>query len=117
MPNVHIQFYKLDSVIPDEMRKGKIKPGYEHFNAHIIFDINMDGNFTRKARLVANGHTKALPSSITYSSVVYRESVGIAFIFASLNNLDIFAFDIGNSQLSAKFRETIWTEAGTDCGT
>ena len=77
------------------MRKEKIKPGYKNVNMHILFDIKMDGNFTRKERLVAGGHTKAPPSSITYSSVVFRESVMIAFLLASLNDLDIFACDIG----------------------
>ena len=57
MTNVHIVFEKLDGVTPDEMRKEKIKPGYEHVNVHMMFDIKMDEKFTRKARLVANGHT------------------------------------------------------------
>ena len=43
MTNVRIAFEKLDSVTPDEMRKGKIKPGYEHINGHMIFYINMYG--------------------------------------------------------------------------
>ena len=41
--NVCIAFEKLDGLTPNEMRKGKIKPGYEHINVHMIFDINMDG--------------------------------------------------------------------------
>ena len=52
---------------------------------HMIFDIKMDEKFTRKAILVVGGHTTAPPSSITYSSVVSRESVGISIILASLN--------------------------------
>ena len=48
-----ITFERLDGVIPDETRKGKIKPGYEHANVQIIFDIKMDGNFTRNSGLVA----------------------------------------------------------------
>ena len=58
-------------------------PGYENVNFHIIFDINMDVKFTRKEILVADGHTTAPPSSITYSRVVSRESVRIAFLLAS----------------------------------
>ena len=77
MTNFRILFEKLHGFTPDEMRKGKIKPGYEHVNMHMVFDINMYGKFTRKARLVANGHTTELPSSITFSSVVSRESVRI----------------------------------------
>ena len=66
MRNVHIEFEKLDSVAPDETRKGKIKPGYEHVNVHMIFNIKMDGKFTRKEVLVADSHKTALLSSITY---------------------------------------------------
>ena len=65
MTNVCITFVKLDGIASDDMSKGKIKTGYEHFNVHMIFDINMYGKFTRKARLVANGHTTEPPSSIT----------------------------------------------------
>ena len=93
-----------------------IKPGYEHANMHMIFDINMDGNLTRKSRFLADGHTTAPPSSITYSSVVSRESVRILFLLASLNDLDIFAYDIGNEYLDAKFREKLWKESGTEFG-
>ena len=72
MTNVRIVFDNIDGVTPDDMRKGKIKPGYENVNMHMIFYVNMDGKFTRKAILVADGHTTAPPSSITYSSVVSR---------------------------------------------
>ena len=46
-----------------------------------------------------------------------RESVRIAFLLASLNDLDIFACDIGNAYLIDKLREKIWTEAETEFGT
>ena len=39
MTNVHIEFDKIDVVTPDETRKGKIRPEYEHVNVHIIIDI------------------------------------------------------------------------------
>ena len=64
--NVRILFEKLDGVTLDETRKGKIKPGYEHVSLHMIFDIKMDGKFTIKSILVADGHTTSPPSSITY---------------------------------------------------
>ena len=95
------------------MSKGKIKPGYEHVNLHMIFDINMDGKFTRKEVLVSDEHKTSPPSSIIYSSVVSREIVRIAFLLASLNDLDIFVYDIGNACLNSKFREKLWTEAVT----
>ena len=109
MKNRCIAFDRIDGVTPDDMRKGKINTGYEHINVQIIFDIKMDGNFTRKVGLVVDGHTTAPPSSITYSSVVSREIVRIAFLLTSLDDLDIFACDIGNAYLNTKFREKLWT--------
>jgi Reverse transcriptase (RNA-dependent DNA polymerase). len=61
----------------------------------MIFDIKMDGKFTRKARLVAGGHTTDPPASATYSSVVSRDSVRIAFMMAALNDLEVCAADVG----------------------
>ena len=61
MENVHIVFKKIDNVTPNEMRKGKIRPVYELVNVHMIFDIKMDGKFTKKSILVADGHTTMPP--------------------------------------------------------
>jgi len=41
----------------------------------MIFDIKMDGDFMRKARLVAGGHMTKTPASSTYLSVASRESI------------------------------------------
>ena len=70
MANLCIEFEKLDDVTRSEMKKIKSRPGYEHINVHMIFDINMNGKFTRKSILVSDGHTTAPPSSIKYSNVV-----------------------------------------------
>ena len=74
----------------------------------------MDSKFTRMARLVAGGHKINLPSSITYSSVVARDSIRLAFLIAALNDLDILVCDIGNTYLNAKCREKLWTKAGPE---
>ena len=82
----------------------------------MIFDINMDGWFTRKARYVAVRHTTDPPSSITYSSVVSRDSVRIAFDLASINNVEIRPSKICNEYLNTKCWENIWTVVGTQFG-
>ena len=56
------------------------------------------------------------PASITYSSVVARDSVRIALTVDTLNDLDILACDIQNAYLTADFREKIWTIAGKEFG-
>ena len=60
----------------------------------------MDSKFIRKDRLVAGGHKMARPLSITYYSVVTRESVRLEFIFSFLNDLDICSSDIVNVNLN-----------------
>ena len=116
MRNVRVAFEQLDNVSQDQMRTGKIKPGYSYCSTHMIFDIKMDGAFTRKARLVADGHKTKSPASITYSSVVSRDSVKIALTIASLNSLHVSACDIGNAYLNATCREKLWTVAGPEFG-
>ena len=90
--------------------------GYQKIRCHIVWDVKLGENFRRKARLVAGGHTTDTPSSITYSSVVSRESVRIALTIAALNGLDILACDIQNAYLNADCREKIYTIAGDEFG-
>jgi len=119
MKNVRVAFQKLDGGGPQAAclatTSGSLI-GYQEIRCHMVFDIKMDGDLTRKARFVAGGHTTTDPDTTTYSSVVSRESVRIAFLIAALNDLDIFAADIGNAYLNAPCRERIWTTAGKEFG-
>ena len=63
---------------------------------------------------MGGGHTTNAPASITYSSVVSRDSVLIKLTISAMNGLDIFACDIKNVYLTAKWREIIWTTAGPE---
>ncbi len=53
---------------------------------------------------------------LTYSSVVSWDSVKIAFLIATLNDINVMACDIGNAYLNAPCRERIWFVAGAECG-
>ena len=90
--------------------------GYQKIRCHIIWDVKLGENFRRKARLVAGGHVTELPSSITYSSVVSRDSVRIALTVAALNGLKVLACDIQNAYLSAPCREKVYCIAGAEFG-
>ena len=72
------------------MRDGKVLPEYQETGFHMVFDINMDGKFIRKARFFNGGHTTDPPASITYSNIFSGDSVQIAFMLAELNDLDEF---------------------------
>ena len=90
--------------------------GYERIVCHMIFDVKMDGAFTRKARYVANGNMIDAPPSMTYASVVSRDSVRIALTLAALNNLDVQCADVQNAYLNAKPKEKVYTIAGDEFG-
>ena len=95
MKNVRPAFERWDDGTVEDARQGKKLIGFQEIKCHMVFDIKMD--FTRKARYVAGGHMTEPPAETTYSSVVSRESVRIAFLIAALNGLDICAADIGNA--------------------
>jgi hypothetical protein len=92
----------------------QVPEGSQWIPFHMIFDVKVD--FTRKARFVAGGHWIDTPSQLTYSSVVTRDSVRIAFLITALNELDVLAADIGNAYLQAPVREKVLTTAGPEFG-
>ena len=121
MSKVSIAFQPSDVGTPQEVRQSKrttkhLLVGWQEVKYHWIFDVKLDGSFTRKSRLVANGSSTDPPKSNTYSTVVSRESVRIAFLLAALNDLDILAADVTNAYLNAPCREKIWCEAGPEFG-
>ena len=67
----------------------------------------MGENFRRKARFFADGNKTRTPEAVTYSSLVFRDSVWIALTILVLNDLDVFACDIQNTYLTANFRERV----------
>ena len=87
---------------------------FEDIKCHMIFDVKIGENFHRKARLVAGGHTTDAPATLTYSSVVSRDSVWIALTIVVLNGLEVMDCDIQNAYLTANCREKIWTRAGPE---
>ena len=101
MSKAKVAYVPIKGVTPEEVRANKVDQlrGFQEIKCHIVFDVKMD--FTRKARFVAGGHTTVPPNSLTYSSVVSRESVKIAFLIAALNGLDLMSCDIGNAYLNA----------------
>ena len=105
--NVKIAFKR----VPDGE---KVPPGYTEIHCFMNFEVKFD--LRRKARYVASGNmTDPLPS-MSYSSVVSRESVRIAFLIAALNDLKILAGDIQNAYLNAETKERVWFEAGPEFG-
>ena len=109
MRDVRVAF----KILPD----GQPAPvGYQRIPCHMIFDIKME-DFRRKARLVAGGHITKAPATITYASVVSRETVRIALLMAALNDLNVKVGDVLNAYITAPITEKVWTVLGPEFGT
>jgi len=103
---------KAFEILPD----GKTAPiGYQKIPCHMIFDLKME-DFKRKARLVAGGHRTDAPATITYASVVSRETVRLALMLAALNDLQVKAGDVLNAYITAPCKEKVWTTLGAEFG-
>jgi len=46
MKNVRVAFEKLEDVSEEQMKTGKIRPGYSYCSKHMVFDIKMDGTIS-----------------------------------------------------------------------
>ena len=88
-------------------------PTYQEIRCHMIFDIKME-YFQQNDRYVAGGHATVAPPTLTYASVVLRQSVHIALMLAALNYLEVKISDIQNAYLTAPCLEKIWTTLGSE---
>ena len=88
--------------------------GYCEIGGHLIFNVKLGENFRRKARYVAEGYKAKTPSSVTYSSVVKRDSIRILLLIAALNELDVKGANVKNALLTAPYKERSWLRAGTE---
>ena len=61
------------------------------------------------------GHLTDVPTNMTYSSVVSRDTVRIGFPMSALYNLDVLAGDIHNALLEASTKEKIFFYAQDEC--
>jgi mitochondrial fission protein ELM1 len=74
-------------------------------------------DFIRMARFFAGGHVTNPPSTQTYASVVSRESVRIAVLIASLNDMNVMSADVQGAYLKAPCYKKVYTVCGQEFGT
>ena len=89
--------------------------GSQFMQCHMIFDIKME-DFRQKARLIAGGHMTDAPKTLTYASIVSRETVRIALTIAAPNDLEVETAVVQNSFLTAPCSESIHTTLGPEFG-
>eukprot|EP00957_Ditylum_brightwellii_P012729 962388-Ditylum_brightwellii.AAC.1 len=88
--------------------------GWNMVTGHIIFNVKVDS--TMKARWVLDGHKTPYPVGSMYAGAVSRESVRIAFAYAALNNIDVWAADIQNAYLQALSSQKHYIVYGAEFG-
>jgi hypothetical protein len=109
MRDVMIAFEEIEGN-PDELI------GYEEITGHLVFDIKLGENFRRKSRFCADGHKTKPSASVTYSTVVARDSVRLILLIAALNGLNVLGSDVQNAFLTAPNKEKCWIRAGPEFG-
>ncbi len=111
-----IEIDSLDeySVFGDRGKNGDPPEGYRKITAHLVYDIKHDGR--HKSRMVAGGHLTPVPVESVYSSVVSLRGVRICAFLAELNDLDLWAADVGNAYLEALTKEKVYIIAGPEFG-
>ena len=98
-----------------DMGKGYVPPqGYKRITAHLVYAVKHDGR--HKSRLVAGGHLTDTPIDSVYSSVVSLRGVRMIVFIAELNNLKVWATDIGNAYLESWTKEKVYIIAGPEFG-
>jgi hypothetical protein len=92
----------------------KVEPpaGYKKIRVHLIFDVKHDGR--HKASLVADGHLTDIPLESVYSGVVSLRGFRIELFLDELNQLELWASDIGNAYLEAFTSEKVYIIAGPE---
>jgi Reverse transcriptase (RNA-dependent DNA polymerase) len=107
---------EMENVMPafEFIDNNKPPIGYEKIPFHMIFDIKSD--LTRKARLVAGGHMTDVPKESVYASVISSDSVRLAFMLASLNDLKVLVGNVQNAYLNAPTEERCYCIAGQEFG-
>ena len=90
MANIEVTFKILEHSQPTPV-------GWNIVLGHLVQDIKR--GFTRKARWVKDRHMAADPLGSNYASVISRESARIAFTYATLNDLNVWATDIQNTHI------------------
>ena len=115
---VDLEFSQVDEyeTFEDRGHKDIVKApdGYRKIRVHLVFDVKHDGRF--KARLVADGHLTDAPLESVYSGVVSIRGLRIVAFLAELNNLEMWATDVGNAYLEACTNEKVCIVAGPEFG-
>jgi Reverse transcriptase (RNA-dependent DNA polymerase) len=100
----------------DKGHHTKVSPpnGFKNIRVHLVFDVKHNGR--HMARLVADGHLTDIPLNSVYSGVMSLQGFRLVLFLAELNNLQLWATDIGNAYLETYTTEKVYIIAGPEFG-
>lgn len=83
-----------------------VEPSATHkkIRVHLDYDVKRDGR--HKAPLMTDGHLTNVPVDRVYSGVVSLRGIHILPFLSELNDLQLWATDIGNAYLRPRLRVT-----------
>ena len=90
MKNSGVAFQACDGGTRDSI-------GCEQMTCHLTFDVKLSERFKRKARFVAHGGKVSTPPSMSHSTVISGDSVGMSLLAAALNNPNTSGCDAWNA--------------------
>jgi hypothetical protein len=90
--------------------------GYTQTTGHLVFDVKLGKNFRGKARYCAGGYKTGAPASVTYITIVSRDSVRILLTIAALSELEVMSADVQSVFSTAPNKEKCWMVAGPELG-
>jgi hypothetical protein len=97
-----------------EFRDNNMMPvSYQKIDCHMIFNVKI--MLDRKARYVAGGLQTEPTKDMTLASVVSRDSIRIAFLIATLNDLEVLSANVAGAYLNAKAKN-VYTTASKEFG-
>ncbi len=102
------------STKPSRTWENLVPTGFKRIRVHLVFDIKHDA--CHKSRLVADSHLTEVPLESIYSGVVSLRGLRLVVFLAELNDLDIWATNIGNKYLETKTQEKVFIIASPEFG-
>ena len=82
--------------------------GQQIVPCHIVVDIKMQ-DFRQNAKLVTGLNIAKSLDSITYTSIVSRETDRISLMITTLNDVEVKLADILNAYVQAPVIDNVWT--------
>ena len=113
---ISIELHQIDEydTFTDKGKGFNPGPDYKKIRVHFVFAVKHDGR--HKARLVAGGHLTDTPVDSVYSSVVSLRGIRILTFLAELNDMEVWATDVGNAYLESYTKERVYIIAGPEFG-